>query len=195
MLSVVIPTRNSERALVCTLAMLVSASVAGVVRDVVVADAGSRDETGEIADIAGCTLLVSGAPLATRLREAVAAARGSWLLFLRAGTVLEAGWGEEALRFTTDAERRGRAAAAVFRAQPLAQAGRSFAAQTLALLKEALRRTPAAEQGLMISREFYASVGGHRLEAGDPETDLLRRIGTGRLVRLRSAIMPFDGGG
>jgi glycosyltransferase involved in cell wall biosynthesis len=195
MLSVIIATRNCERALVHTLSMLVGASVAGVVRDVVVADAGSRDETGEIADIAGCTLLVSGAPLATRLREAVAAARGSWLLFLRAGTVLEAGWGEEALRFTTDAERRGRAAAAVFRAQPLAQAGRSFAAQTLALLKEALRRTPAAEQGLMISREFYASVGGHRLEAGDPEADLLRRIGTGRLVRLRSAIMPFDGGG
>jgi glycosyltransferase involved in cell wall biosynthesis len=193
MLSVVIPTRNSERALVCTLAMLVSASVAGVVRDVVVADAGSSDETGEIADIAGCTLLVSGAPLATRLREAVAAARGSWLLFLRAGTVLESGWGEEALRFTTDAERRGRVeAAAVFRAQPLAQAGRSFAAQTLALFREALRRTPAAEQGLMISREFYDSIGGHRLEAGDPEADLLRRVGSGRLVRLRSAIMPFD---
>ena len=70
MLSVIIATRNCERALVHTLSMLVGASVAGVVRDVVVADAGSSDETGEIADIAGCALLVSGAPLATRLREA-----------------------------------------------------------------------------------------------------------------------------
>jgi hypothetical protein len=70
MLSVIIATRNCERALVHTLSMLVGASVAGVVRDVVVADAGSSDETGEIADIAGCALLVSGAPLAERLREA-----------------------------------------------------------------------------------------------------------------------------
>ena len=118
MLSVIIPTRNCERALVRTLAMLVGASVSGVVRDVVVADAGSSDETGEIAEIAGCTLLVSSAPLAARLREAVAAARGSWLLFLRPGTVLEAGWGEEAMRFIADAELCDRMeTAAVFRAQ------------------------------------------------------------------------------
>ena len=119
------------------------------------------------------------------------AARGAWLLFLRPGTVLEASWGEEAPRFATDAERRGSVeAAAVFRAQPLS--GRSFAAQALALFGEALRRTPDPGQGLIISREFYDFVGGHQLEAGDPEADLLRRIGRGRLVRLRSAIMPFD---
>ena len=193
MLSVIIATRNCERALVHTLSMLVGASVAGVVRDVVVADAGSSDETGEIADIAGCALLVSGAPLATRLREAASAARGAWLLFLRPGTVLEASWVEEAARFVTDAERRGSAeTAAVFRSQPLP--GRSVAAQALALLTEALRRTPHPGQGLIISRQFYESVGRHQLQAGDPETDLLRRIGRGRLVRLRSGITPFDAG-
>jgi len=66
------------------------------------------------------------------------------------------------------------------------------AAQALALLAEALRRTPDPGQGLIISRQFYESVGRHRLQAGDPETDLLRRIGRGRLVRLRSGITPFD---
>jgi glycosyltransferase involved in cell wall biosynthesis len=193
MLSVIIPTRNCERALVRTLAMLVGASVSGVVRDVVVADAGSSDETGEIAEIAGCTLLVSSAPLAARLREAVAAARGSWLLFLRPGTVLEAGWGEEVVRFIADVELCDRAeTAAVFRAQPVAQIGRSFAAQALALLMDALQRTPTPEQGLVIKRRFYERAGGHRLKAGDPEADLLRRLGGGRLVRLRSGIMPFD---
>jgi len=191
MLSVIIATRNCERALVHTLAMLVSASVAGVVRDVVIADAGSSDETGKIADIAGCTLLVSSAPLATRLQEAAGTARGNWLLFLRPGAVLEASWIEETARFVTDAERRGSAEmAAVFRVEPLP--GRSIAAQALALLKQALRRTPDPEQGLIISRAFYAAVGRHQLRAGDPEADLLRRIGSGRLVRLRSGITPFD---
>lgn len=193
MLSVIIATRNCERALVHTLSMLVGASVAGVVRDVVVADAGSSDETGEIADIAGCALLVSGAPLAERLQEAAGAARGDWLLFLRPGTMLEASWIEEAARFVTDADRQGRTeAAAVFRAQPLP--GQSVTSQALALLKEAIRLTPGPEQGLIISRQFYASVGRHRLHASDPEADLLRRIGRGRLVRLRSGIMPFDAG-
>lgn len=191
MLSVIIATQNSERALVHTLAMLVSASVAGVVRDVVVADAGSSDETGQIADVAGCTLLVSGAPLATRLQEAAGAARSAWLLFLRPGAMLEATWIEEAARFITDAERRGgMEIAAVFRPQPLL--GRSVAAQALTLLREAVRRVPDPEQGLIISRTFYESLGRHGLQAGDPEADLLRRIGRGRLARLRSGITPFD---
>ena len=55
-----------------------------------------------------------------------------------------------------------------------------------------LRRVPDPEQGLIISRTFYESVGRHRLQAGDPEADLLRRIGRSRLARLRSGITPFD---
>jgi hypothetical protein len=78
----------------------------------------------------------------------------------------------------------------VFRLQPLL--GRSVAAQALTLLREAVRRVPDPEQGLIISRTFYESLGRHRLQAGDPEADLLRRIGRGRLARLRSGITPFD---
>src|SRR4249919_1741308 len=73
MLSVVIPTRNSERALVPTLAMLVPGVMASAVREVIIADGGSSDETREVADFAGCALIASDAPLAQRLRDAVAA--------------------------------------------------------------------------------------------------------------------------
>src|SRR6266436_4452549 len=59
MLSVVIATHNSERALLPTLAALVSGAAAGFVREVIVADAGSRDATTAIADGAGCRVLVS----------------------------------------------------------------------------------------------------------------------------------------
>jgi hypothetical protein len=46
---------------------------------------------------------------------------------------------------------------------------------------------PDSDQGLMISRQCYDRVGGHRAEAADPERDLLRRLGRRRLVTLRTA--------
>src|SRR5207244_2986253 len=58
MLSVVIATHNSERSLLPTLAALVQGAAAGIVREVIVADAGSRDATAAIADGAGCRLLL-----------------------------------------------------------------------------------------------------------------------------------------
>ena len=76
MLSVVIATHESERVLVRTLAALVSGAAAGMVRDVLIADAGSNDETATVADMAGCRLMVSSAPLAARLRAAAATAPG-----------------------------------------------------------------------------------------------------------------------
>jgi len=50
MLSVVIATHESERALLPTLSALVAGAAAGLVREVIVADAGSRDATVAIAD-------------------------------------------------------------------------------------------------------------------------------------------------
>ena len=59
MFSIVIATHDSERALVPTLAALVPGATAGIVREVIVADGGSRDKTEEVADIAGCRFFVS----------------------------------------------------------------------------------------------------------------------------------------
>ena len=54
MLTVIIPTREAERALVQSLAPLVSGATAGRIAEVIVADAGSSDATAEVADVAGC---------------------------------------------------------------------------------------------------------------------------------------------
>ena len=58
MISVVIPTHESEHQLVHTLAALVPGALAGVVREVIVTDAGSQDETATVADVAGCRFMV-----------------------------------------------------------------------------------------------------------------------------------------
>ncbi|MGB7277717.1 MAG: hypothetical protein WBD15_08210, partial [Pseudolabrys sp.] len=54
MLGAIISTQNSERSLVPTLSALVPAAAAGLLAEVVIADAGSRDATADVADIAGC---------------------------------------------------------------------------------------------------------------------------------------------
>src|SRR5256886_17043510 len=107
MLSVVIATHNSERALLPTLAALVQGAAAGIVREVIVADAGSRDATTTMADGAGCGVLVSAQGRGARIKAGADAARASWLLFLRPGAVLDATWVDETRRFVEQAELQG----------------------------------------------------------------------------------------
>lgn len=187
MLSVIIPTLNSERVLALTLSVLIPGAVSGLVREVMVADGGSIDKTLEIADGAGCAVLASGAPLGGRLHAAAAAARSSWLMFLRPGTVLEPSWLDEATRFINDAELAGDfRIAAVFRKSVSAQARQPVILEALALLTFGLFRRVHPDQGLLIGTGLYKEVGGHRAAAADPETDLLARIGRQRILMLRS---------
>jgi len=187
MLSVIIPTENDERALVPTLAALIPGASAGLISEVIVADAGSTDATAEVADLAGAVVLVSQAGRGARLREAARSARAAWFLFLRPNIVLDLTWIAEAARFVEEAERDARLVdrAAVFRPASIA-AQRSTLAEALALLRAALGGKPRPEQGLLIARRFYDELGGHRAGAADAEADLLARLGRRRTVLLRS---------
>jgi glycosyltransferase involved in cell wall biosynthesis len=181
-LSVIIPTLDCERELVPTLAALVSGATEGLIRDVLLADGGSRDGTAVVADVAGCKFLELDRPLGARLRAAAKAARGPWLLFLRPGILLDTPWIGETRRFielTREGER-----AAVFRRGAAAP---SPLRQALAQALAALGAPPHPEQGLVISQRFYDGLGGHRADAGDPEADLIRRIGRRRIARLATS--------
>jgi glycosyltransferase involved in cell wall biosynthesis len=188
MLSVIIPTLNSERTLVPTLSALIPGAMNGLVREVTVIDGGSTDLTLEIADGAGCVVVRSAAPLGCRLHAAAASARSPWLMFLRAGTVLEASWLDEATRFISDAELSGAPCrtAAVFRRSVSAQARQPVIREALGLLKFGLMRRVDPDQGLLIGVGLYKEVGGHSDTAVDPEADLLARIGRRRMLMLRT---------
>jgi glycosyltransferase involved in cell wall biosynthesis len=192
MVSVIIPTLNSERALPLTLSVLIPGAVSGLVREVTVADGGSSDKTLEIADGAGCAVRTSTAALGDRLHAAATAARSPWLMFLRPGTVLEASWLDETTRFIHEVELAAAAAsvsprtAAVFRKSVSAQAREPVIREALALLTFGLFRRVHPDQGLLIDAGFYKEVGGHRETAADPEADLLARLGRRRILMLRS---------
>src|SRR5262249_36223642 len=120
MLSVIIATLDSERALVRTLAPLVAGAASGIISEVIVADAGSQDETAMVADVAGCALISIAGNVGRRLRAGAATARAPWLLFLQPGGVLDPAWMGETTRFAESASNSERAA--VFRPAGGAQA-------------------------------------------------------------------------
>jgi glycosyltransferase involved in cell wall biosynthesis len=86
MISAVLATLNDQRRLGETLAALVPAFVDGLIRQVIIADAGSTDATLEIADDAGATIIKGD------LRAGMAAAKEPWLLLLDPGARLAPGW-------------------------------------------------------------------------------------------------------
>src|SRR5450759_5718104 len=184
MLSAIIDTHESARTLVPTLAALVPAAIAGLLGEVIVADAGSRDATVEVADIAGCRVMSSTAPLGARLKAAAASTRTPWLLFLRAGCVPETGWVTAAERFMQATDMLdGAARAAVFRPPGAADLLRPGLSEVIALLRVIFGGGARPEQGLLIARRFYDALGGHP-EGADAEAALLRKLGRRRIAML-----------
>ena len=179
MLSAIVATHNSERELVPTLSALVPGATAGLIPEVIVADAGSHDATAQVADYAGCRFIVASGPLGARLCGAAATARGPWLMFLRAGIVPEPGWLGEAERLIAGADTEQ---AAVFRkkSRPLRPRIGDLGSFLFAHLWE------ARGEGLIVAKRFYERLGGHRGDA-EAEAALLRRIGRRRLVVLPCA--------
>jgi glycosyltransferase involved in cell wall biosynthesis len=87
MLSVLIETHNDEEALARTLASLVGGAVEGVVREVIVCDAGSTDRTGDVAEHAGCLYMAESG-----IAAGIARSKGDWLMLLEPGARLLDGW-------------------------------------------------------------------------------------------------------
>jgi Glycosyl transferase family 2 len=190
MLSAIIATHESERALVPTLAALVPGAISGLVTEVVVADGGSRDATAEVAEVAGCRFMAAAEPLGTRLKSAAMSTRTPWLLFLRAGCVPESGWMPAAERFMQAADRLdGATRAAVFRPPRIANLLSPGLAEMYALLRVAFGGGPKPEQGLLIARRFYDALGGHAGHAG-AEDALLRKLGRRRVAMLACGASP-----
>lgn len=187
MLSAIIDTYESERALVRTLAALVPGATAGLIAEVIVADAGSGDDTEEIADIAGCRFMSSTEPQGARMKAAAETTRTPWLMFLRAGTVPEAGWIAASERFMQATElSEGMSRAAMFRPAGIADPLRPGLGELFRVLRIACGARPGPEQGLLITKRLYSEIGGHPAGA-DADTALLRKLGRRRIAMLPAA--------
>jgi rSAM/selenodomain-associated transferase 2 len=175
-LSVVIPTFNAVGRLGLVLAAL------GPVLEVIVVDGGSGDGTAAIAQAHTVHWLEGERGRGTQLRQGAANARGAWLLFLHADTVLADGWREAVLSFIGDDSNRGKAAVFRFALDDAAPEARRL--EAMVAWRSRWLGMPYGDQGLLIHRTLYDALGGYRAIPLMEDVALIRAIGRQRLVVL-----------
>lgn len=187
MITVVIPTLNAEAGLAAALTALIPAVVEGIVREVIIVDGGSSDRTREIAEASGAEFMTTKPGRGIQLAAGAKRARFPWLLFLHADTVLGPGWEREAGTFMDRVDGRNRdpaAAAFSFALDDLGIAPRLL--ETLVRLRCTLLRLPFGDQGLLIPRQLYQDIGGHRPYELMEDVDIVLRLRRSRMIMLRS---------
>ncbi|MEC7661949.1 MAG: glycosyltransferase, partial [Pseudomonadota bacterium] len=100
-LSVIIPTLNAGSTLNQTIESLSSAKQRGVEIEIIVVDAGSTDDTEQLALEADAKFVTSDRGRGTQLHRGAQLASGDWFLFLHADTVLTSGWDASFVVFTS----------------------------------------------------------------------------------------------
>lgn len=178
-LSVIIPTLNASRFLPATLAAI------GAGGEIVVVDGGSTDNTIELATAHGARVVRGAAGRGEQLIAGAAAARGDWFLFLHADTVLDAGWREEVHEFQGNPKNATRAATFRFALDDACVEAKRL--EGLVAWRVRSIGLPYGDQGLVIHRQFYSSLGGYRPWPLMEDVDLVRRVGRRRLTVFRSA--------
>ena len=179
-LSVVIPALDAAATIGRTIDGLIGGGTP--IDEVIVADGGSADATAAIGVAKGAAVVRGPAGRGIQLATGARAASGAWLLFLHADTWLEPGWDDAARAFVADPLNARRAAAFRFALDDASPAARRLEA-AVAWRCRALA-LPYGDQGLLIGRAFYDSLGGFRPMPLMEDVDLVRRIGRRQLVLL-----------
>ncbi len=177
-LSIVIPTLNSASSLAKAVEPLVPAVSQGLVKELIVSDGGSCDDIASMADALGARLLVGPPGRGIQLAAGAAAAKGEWLLFLHADSILDPQWIGAVSRHLKNSSGAG-----CFRLR--------FGAAGLAaawVAGWANRRTvwfglPFGDQGLLIPRKLYSQIGGY------PAIPIMEDVAIARRLRGRIGML------
>ncbi|MCH2456718.1 MAG: TIGR04283 family arsenosugar biosynthesis glycosyltransferase [Henriciella sp.] len=179
-LSVIIPTLQAAEDLPQCLASLMPGAEAGLIREVLLSDGGSRDATAHIADAAGASIIQSERGRGKQLATGAKAARGEWLLFLHADTSLTRDWVERVRDHMANAPGKAAFFTLAFRSDhPMAKHVAARANRRAKLLG-----LPYGDQGLLVPRSLYEETGGYKDMPLMEDVALVRAIGRRRLSML-----------
>lgn len=173
--SVVIPTLEAADGIGPCLAALAEALTEGLIRELILSDGGSGDGIEAVADAAGARLLVGAPGRGGQLARGAAAARGEWLLFLHADTVLSRGWPDAVRRHMVEAPE----AAGWFRLRFDDPGPAAAWTAGWANWRSARLGLPYGDQGLLVRADVYRRAGGH------PDQPLMEDVALARRLALR----------
>ncbi|MDP2331074.1 MAG: TIGR04283 family arsenosugar biosynthesis glycosyltransferase [Reyranella sp.] len=180
-LDVVVPTLNAAALLARTLSA-VDTEASGGISTITVCDGGSCDDTLAIARGSGAGVVTAPAGRGGQLAAGATAGRAPWLLFLHADTVPGPGWVETVRHFMSSPVNVGKAG--YFRLRFDTPDPRARRVERLAAWRCRTFGLPYGDQGLLIARAFYESLGGYRALPLMEDVDIARRIGRRNLVAL-----------
>ncbi len=152
------------------------------VREIVIADGGSSDDTVTVAEAAGALVIDAKRGRGTQLIAGARAAAGKWLLFLHADCRLEPGWAEAVAAFIA-APTAGRFAGYFdFALDDPDRAARRL--EYIVAWRCRVFSLPYGDQGLLISRSLYDAIDGFAPLPLMEDVELVRRLGRRRLARI-----------
>ena len=182
-ISVVIPTLDAAAELPATLAALAGRAI---VREIIVADGGSRDATVRLAREAGAQVVIAPRGRGPQLAAGAAAASGGWLLFLHADCRPAPGWEAAVAAFVTAPDATARAGYFGLALDDAAPAARRL--ERIVAWRCRALALPYGDQGLLIARALYDAVGGFAAIPLMEDVDLVRRLGRRRLAALPAVV-------
>lgn len=180
-LSVIIPALNEAE----TLPRLLTSLRAGELSEILVVDGDSWDGTQDIAREWGATCLPSARGRAAQLNRGAAAARGDWLWFLHADTVLPPDWERQLRRAMEDPAVVGGGFRSVIDAPG---AGYRFL-EAWGWLRMRVQRSFYGDQGIFVRRDLFERLGGFAEIPVCEDAELSKRMWrAGRVVILPGPI-------
>jgi len=172
-LSVIIPTLNAAPALGATAEALLSGATEGLIRELVISDGGSTDETALVARDLGALWITGEKGRGGQIARGIAAASAEWLMILHADTHLSDGWTEPArAHMNAHPDRAG-----YFRLRFRATGPAPRLVETGANLRSRLIGLPYGDQGLLIHRDLLTRIGGY------PEIPLMEDVALARALK------------
>jgi glycosyltransferase involved in cell wall biosynthesis len=171
---------------------LAALAESGLLREIIVSDAGSRDDTVAIAAAAGAHVVTGPHGRGIQLIAGAAAATGDRLLFLHADCRLAAGWERAAAEFIARPDASDPAGYFTFALDDPDPAARRL--ERIVAWRCRVLGLPYGDQGLLIARGLYEAVGGFAPIPLMEDVDLIRRLGRGRLAPIAVRAVSSAGG-